>query len=105
MNAILRTSLIALAIFCLAPAQAQSVEPTVAMSASKAACTAPETLALVQRRIVEKAAEGGPAVIQFVHRTRMIYQLDPIETVAWLDQRRAAKAACAVALADATPAQ
>ena len=105
MNAILRTSLIAVAIFCLAPAQAQTVDATVAAAAGKTACNAPESLGHVQRRIVEKAAEGGPSVLQFVHRTRMIYQLDPIETVHWLDRRRAAKAACAVALADANPAK
>ena len=31
---------------------------------------------------------------QYIYRTRTIYQLDVMETVAWLDQRRELRQAC-----------
>jgi len=38
--------------------------------------------------------QGIVPLHQFVWRTRMIHQLDTLETVAWLDQRRALLVAC-----------
>ena len=107
MSNLIRISLLAVAALCLVPAtaQAQEDDATVAAAAAGSACDRPESLSTLQRRIVEKASEGAMPLIRFVHRTRMIHQLDVYETVAWLEQRRAARKACAVAVADATSVQ
>ena len=100
MNLFLRTSLLSLTFLCLAPAQAQTVAPTLAQATGATACTGPVTLSNVERRVVESAAQGDKALIQFVYRTRMIYQLDLLQTAAWVDERRAAFATCGIATTD-----
>ena len=107
MNATLRISLLSLAAACLLPgtARAQSDEETTlaALTAPSAPCGGPETLSNVQRKVVEKAAQGTTALIRYIHGTRMMsYSLDVHDTVAWLERRRAARAACGVAVAGAS---
>ena len=51
-------------------------------------------------RIVGKASQGVDARRQFIWITRGIYALDMADTVAWLDQQRAARTTC---VADASP--
>jgi hypothetical protein len=65
------------------------------------ACEAPQ-YSPVQHRIVDKAAQGRDALIHFVSFTKPIYQLDLMETVAWLDQARASQAACVTTLSHAS---
>jgi hypothetical protein len=81
---------------CIAPflTHAQDAQLATATAISNAECAGAAHLSYVQGRIVEKAAQGIVPLRQFVWRTRMIYQLDTMETVAWLDQRRALLAAC-----------
>jgi hypothetical protein len=108
MSTLLRISVISVAAFCLVPttAQAGELDATVARSAPSEGCDQPEALSIVERRIVDKASQGATPLIRFVHATRGIYQLDVYDTVAWLDKRRAARAACGIAVADAAaPAQ
>ncbi len=105
MNTILRISLLSVAAFCVVPgsARAQPDETTVAaLAAPSAPCDRPEALSNLQRKIVDKASQGAMPLIRFIHLTRMSYQLDVYETVAWLDKRRASLASCGIAVA-ATP--
>ena len=96
MNRTLSTLLPLTASLCIAPflTHAQDTQLTTATAISNAECASAAHLSYVQGRIVEKAAQGMVPLRQFVWRTRMIYQLDLMETVAWLDQRRARLAAC-----------
>ena len=84
------------AALCIAPflAHAQDARLTAATAISNAECAGAARVSYVQRRIVDKAAQGIVPLRQFVWRTRMIYQLDTTDAVAWLDQRRALLAAC-----------
>ena len=103
MNAKLQLSLLSIAAFCLLPgtARAQPEELTVAaVAATPARCDQPEALSNLQRKVVDKASQGMTPLIRFIHGTRMMsYSLDVYETVAWLEARRAARAACGVAVA------
>ena len=76
------------------PTHAQAAQVTTAATLLNAECAGAAPLSYAQGRIVEKAAQGIVPLRQFVWRTRMIYQLDLLESVAWLDQRRALLAAC-----------
>jgi hypothetical protein len=60
---------------------------------------------MVQRRIVAKADQGRDALIRFVSINKPVYQLDLLETVAWLDAQRAQREACmtTVSLAPTAP--
>jgi hypothetical protein len=73
----------------LAPAKGAEVN-----TVSSAECARASSLSHVQSRIVEKAAQGIVPLRHFIWRTRMIYQLDLPESVAWFDQRRALLEAC-----------
>ena len=73
---------------------AQAAQVAAAATMRHAECAGAAPLSYVQGRIVEKAVQGTVALRQFVWRTRMIHQLDLMESVAWLDQRRALLAAC-----------
>lgn len=81
---------------CIAPflAHAQDAQITPATTISNAECAGAAHLSHLHGRIVEKAAQGIVPLHQFIWRTRMIYQLDLMESVAWLDQRRALLVAC-----------
>ena len=81
---------------CIAPfaAHAQALQVTAAATDANAECAGAARLSPLQGRIVANAAQGIVPLRQFVWRTRTIYQLDVIESVAWLDQRRALLAAC-----------
>lgn len=96
MNRTLSTLIPLTASLCIAPfpTHAQDAQLAAATAFSNAECAGAAHLSHVQGRIVEKAAQGVVPLRQFVWRTRMIYQLDTMETVAWLDQRRALLAAC-----------
>jgi hypothetical protein len=96
MNRTLATLIPLTASVCIAPflAHAQDAQLTTATTISNAECAGAAHLSYLQGRIVEKAARGIVPLRQFVWGTRMIYQLDTMETVAWLDQRRALLAAC-----------
>ncbi|MDQ6640698.1 MAG: hypothetical protein M3Z15_13695 [Pseudomonadota bacterium] len=59
-------------------------------------------MTLVERRTTEQAAGGLPSLINFVNLTKPIYQLDLIDTVAWLDSERARRDQCALASARAS---
>lgn len=90
---------------CIAPIQALAkdaqVIPATATSAAECAGAAP--LSHVHARVADVATRGIDPLRQFILRTRMIYQLDLMETVAWLDQRRALLAACEERSASADP--
>jgi hypothetical protein len=96
MNRTLSTLIPLAASLCIVPfqAHAQDAQVSTATTIPNAECAGAARLSSLQGRIVEKAAQGTVALRQFVWRTRMIYQLDTMETVAWLDQRRALLAAC-----------
>ena len=100
-------SIVALCLALPATSRAQAVDPTVAaVTPSAAECARVEALSNTQRRVVDQAAGGVKSLISFVHGTRMIYQLDLMETVRWLEARQASQRACAIAAAsDAIPAQ
>jgi hypothetical protein len=61
---------------------------------SAAECERSASLSRVQRQLVDKAAQGVRPLVQYIYRTRMVYQLDVMTTVAWLDQRRELLEAC-----------
>jgi len=96
MNRTLTTLIPLTASLCLAPflTHARDVQLITATTVSDVECAAAARLSAVQGRIVEKAAQGIVPLRQYVSRTRMIYRLDLMESVAWLDQRRALLAAC-----------
>jgi hypothetical protein len=48
----------------------------------------------VQRKIIEAATLGIVPLRQYVWNTRIVYGLDLMQTVDWLDQARAAQSAC-----------
>lgn len=82
---------------CIAPLQARAQDAqvmTAASTVSEAECAGAAHLSYTQRRVAELATQGIVPLRQFILRTRMIYQLDLMETVAWLDHRRALLAAC-----------
>ncbi|WP_280151712.1 hypothetical protein [Piscinibacter sp. XHJ-5] len=96
MNRTLSTWIPLTASVCIAPflAHAQDAKVTTATTIWNAECAGAAHLSHLQGRLVDKAAQGTVPLRQFVWRTRMIYQLDLMETVAWLDQRRALLTAC-----------
>jgi hypothetical protein len=105
MNRILSTLIPLTASLCIASslAHAQDVQIATATTVSDAECAGAARLSHVQARIVEKAAQGVVPLRQFVWGTRMIYQLDTMESVAWLDQRRTLLAACGQRVASIDP--
>jgi hypothetical protein len=75
------------------------------ITVSNAECARASSLSHVHARIVEKAAQGIVPLAHFVRRTRMIYQLDLTESLAWFDQRRALLEACEERSARTDPAR
>ena len=65
-----------------------------AAAPSAAECERSASLTHVQRQVVDKAAQGIRPLVLYIHRTRMIHQLDVMETIAWLDERRELRRAC-----------
>lgn len=64
---------------------------------ASAACPLPTLDSpLAQQQVLDKATQGLAPLKHYVYRTRMIHQLDLVQTVKWLDDRRAAEAACAL---------
>jgi len=94
-------TLTALALLCSASFCARAGDGAVVAAASTGAaeCRPAEGLTRVERQLVDKAAQGIRPLVQFIHRTRMIYQLDVMETVAWLDRQRA----CSTGVAHLAP--
>jgi hypothetical protein len=82
----------ALALLASAPLSALAIDT--ASTPSAAECARSASLSSVQRQLVDKAAQGIRPLVQYIYRTRMIYQLDVMETIAWLDQRREMRQAC-----------
>jgi hypothetical protein len=65
-----------------------------AAPATAAACPG-ESMSFLQRRVLQKADQGVDALRQYIWITRAMYQLDIVETVAWIERHRAAQAGCA----------
>ena len=63
---------------------------------SAAQCARSTSLTYVQRQVVDKASQGVRPLVQYIHRTRIVHQLDVMSTVAWLDQRRELMEACEI---------
>ncbi len=99
----IRTIVIALSLLAAGVAHASTFVQDSLSSGGNAPqrCGGGTVLTGLDARVVEKAAQGVGALRQYVWLTRSIYQLDLSETIAWLDQERAAAAACG---ADASPA-
>ena len=70
---------------------------------SAAECERSTSLTRVQRQVVDKAAQGIRPLVQYIQRTRMIHQLDVMETIAWLDERRELRQACGQRVGQPTP--
>jgi hypothetical protein len=84
----------ALALLAGVPYAAHARDGAVLVAATATTTSAPECArsanpSFVQRQILEKAAQGVRPLVLYIQRTRMIHQLDVMETIAWLDQRRA----------------
>lgn len=96
MNRTFSTLIPLAAALCIVPflAQAQDAQADTPPAIANAECGRAANPSALQARIVEKAAQGIVPLRDFVWRTRMIYQLDLMESVAWLDQRRALLAGC-----------
>jgi hypothetical protein len=95
-------TLTALALLCSASFSARAGDDaTVLAVASTGAveCHPDAGLTRVERQVVDKATQGIRPLAQFIYRTRMIYQLDLMQTVAWLDQRREAQRTCMASVA------
>jgi len=69
--------------------------------ATTSASCAPQPMTMTERRITEKAGEGLPALIAFVHLTAPIYQVSVYDAVAMIDAQRARKDACTMVSARA----
>ena len=76
-----------LLLVCSAPANAE--ETQVGMTSCSAATN-------LQRRIVEKAEQGMPALRRFVSMTRLIYGVDMIDVAGSLDTWRAGSACTSI---------
>ena len=105
MNRTFCTLITLAACVCVAPIQAlaKDAEAIEIASTSAAECAGAAHLSYVHGRVAELAIQGIDPLRQFLLRTRMIYQLDLMETVAWLDRRRALLAACEERSARADP--
>ena len=72
--------------------------------ASRAAPSTPTTIAggcgakmtLTERRVVEHAGAGVPALVSYVHLTQPTYQITVDEAVAMVDAQRSRQQECAV---------
>ena len=85
-------------------AHAQDAPVVAAAAIPTAECARATGLSSVQHRIVDTAAQGIDPLRHFIWRTRAIHQLDLLDTVAWLDQRRTLLAACERRSASIDPA-
>ena len=105
MNRTFCTSITLAAAVCIAPfaARAQDARVTTAATVSQAECAGAAHLSYTQRRVADLATQGIDPLRHFILRTRMIYQLDLMETVEWLDRRRALLAACGQRSAQVDP--
>lgn len=93
------------------PAFAQSSSPVapsterLAASPGIAAATgAPcnrERLSNLHRRLMAEADRGQEEMLRYVHRTRMIHQLDPHEAGRWVEAMRSGQGNCAAVVAAA----
>lgn len=79
---------------CVMVLTAAPVQAGASPSASPSACAERPKLTRLQQRLLDKAEEGDQALRQFVYITRAVHGLDLVTVVQWLDQRRAAAAAC-----------
>jgi hypothetical protein len=91
----LRTAFIAVLLVAGGAAHAGSTVATfVAGDVVAKPCSAPVELSGLDARVVAKASQGVSVLRQYVWITRGIYGLDMTDTVAWLDEQRAARATC-----------
>ena len=96
------TTLTALALLCSASFSARAGDDATVLAAAStgaAECHSDAGLTRVERLVVARAAQGIRPFAHFVYRTRMIYHLNLMQTVAWLDQRREAQRACMTSVA------
>jgi hypothetical protein len=84
-------------------ASANDAEIIAVSAVSAAECVGAAHLSPIQGRVADLATQGLVPLRAFILRTRAVYQLDLMETVAWLDQRRALLAACQQRGAHADP--
>jgi hypothetical protein len=84
-------------------ASANDAQAVAAATVSEAECVGATHLSPIQGRIADLATQGLVPLRAFILRTRAVYQLDLMETVGWLDQRRALLAACERRAAGASP--
>ena len=98
MNRTLCTLITLAAFVCIAPLQARAQDAqvmTAASTVSGAACASAAHPFYPQgRRVAELATQGIVPLRELHLEDSVIYQLDLMETVAWLDHRRALLAAC-----------
>ena len=98
MNRIFRLAALALTFGATFATAYAGDDPVLAAAASitvsPAQCARSTSLTYVQRQVVDKASQGVRPLARYIHRTRMIHQLDVTSTVAWLDQRRELMEAC-----------
>jgi hypothetical protein len=92
--------LIILAAACAALALPLSSQAAPDSGTTVASCVA-SPMTLTERRITEKAADGLPALIAYVHLTQPIYQVSVDDAVAMIDAQRARKDACTMVSARA----
>lgn len=57
----------------------------------------------LQRRVLHEADRGEEPLRRYVNRTRMLHQLDLLETARWVDQVRARNADCRTAITAMAP--
>lgn len=94
--------LAAAAVAPLAQAEPQSAIAATAAASGGAPCGMAR-LTPLQRRLLDKAEQGVAPFVQFIHRTRAIYQLDAYEVAGQLEGWRQRRV-CATAAATDAPA-
>ena len=70
-----------------------------ALAAAPSQAKCPGPMNWLQQRVVAKHAQGIDALRRYVFITRSMYQLDMVDTVAWIEERRQAEASCRVGAA------
>ena len=87
---------------CLAGLAVHAQAPAGAPGSTESVvCAVADDLTSAQRGIVRSAAQGIGPLRQFVERTQLIYGLNTMEAIAWLDAHPKARATCVVQVASA----
>lgn len=70
-------------------------------STESVVCAVADDLTLAQRGIVKAAAQGNGSLRMYVRRTQLIYGLNTMEALGWLEAHPQARATCVVRVASA----